>query len=340
VELDGRREGYRGESLTAFYNALFDRVRYSPGVASASISSHTPLSGSTWSEAVVPKGQTLPQRDNAIFVAAGPNFFATMRTPLIAGREFDERDQGTARVAIVNQTFAARHFPGRNPLGQYLTATVSRPASDLQIVGIVKDAVNASLRAAPQAMVYVSWFQLPSGSATILVRANGSLSGTAAAIRKHLQPSFPTTPLEVHGLDEQVERTLVRERLLARLAGGFGGLGLLLAAVGLYGLLAYSVARRTKEIGVRMALGAQPGGVVWMVAKRALQLVGFGVAVGLPAAWVLSRYVSSMLFGLTATDPAVVAGAIMMLATAGLAAAYLPARRAARVDPMTALRHE
>jgi ABC-type antimicrobial peptide transport system permease subunit len=127
---------------------------------------------------------------------------------------------------------------------------------------------------------------------------------------------------------------------MANLAGGFGVLGLFLACVGLYGLLAYSVARRTKEIGVRMALGAQPNGVMWMVVKSALLLVGFGIAMGLPAAWMASRWVKSMLFGLTAADPAVMAAAALLLGGAGLAAAYFPARRGARVDPMTALRHE
>jgi ABC-type antimicrobial peptide transport system permease subunit len=217
---------------------------------------------------------------------------------------------------------------------------VSSPASDLEIVGIVKDALNASLRAAPQPMVYVPWFQHPSGSATLLVRPSGSLAESAAAIHKALQPSFPTTPLEVHGLDEQVERTLVKERLMASLAGGFGVLGLLLAGVGLYGLLAYSVLRRTKEIGVRMALGAQPRGVVWLVAKRALGLVGLGVAFGVPAAWMLSQSIQSMLFGLTSTDRGVVTVAVILLVAASLAAASIPARRAARVDPMIALRHE
>ncbi|MCU1258762.1 MAG: hypothetical protein JWO80_1647, partial [Bryobacterales bacterium] len=134
--------------------------------------------------------------------------------------------------------------------------------------------------------------------------------------------------------------TLVQERLVASLAGGFGVLGLLLACVGLYGLLAYGVARRTKEIGIRMALGAQQSGVLWMVCGGALRLVGLGIALGLPAAWAVSRWVKSMLFGLTATDPGTMATAVLLLGAAGLVAAYFPARLAARVDPMTALRHE
>ena len=340
VDLDGRREGYRDAGMLAFYGDLLARVQRVPGVAAASISSHTPLNGSTWSEAVAPKGQSIPARDNALFIAAGPNFFATLQTPLIAGREFDARDQGSFRVAIVNQTFATRYFPGRNAIGEYLSATVTRPASDLQIVGVVKDTSAVSLRAVPRPTIYVSYFQRPVREGTLEIRAGGSLSQAAAAIRKELQPSFPNTPLEVRGLNEQVERTLVQERLMANLAAGFGALGLVLACVGLYGLLAYSVVRRTKEIGIRMALGAARSGVLWMVARRALGLVGVGIAVGLPVAWMVSRSVQSMLFGLKATDPSVVAGAVVLLGAAGVAAAYFPAVRAARVDPMTALRHE
>jgi ABC-type antimicrobial peptide transport system permease subunit len=196
------------------------------------------------------------------------------------------------------------------------------------------------LRATPGPTVYVSYFQRASGTDSLVIRGAGSLSQIAAAIHNAVQPSFPNTPIEVRALSAQVEQTLLQERLMAKLAGGFGALGLLLACVGLYGLLAYSVVRRTKEIGVRMALGAQARTVLWMVAKRALGLVAAGIAVGVPLAWVLSRKVQSMLFGLTATDPSVVASAVVLLAAAGLVAAYFPARRAARVDPMTALRHE
>jgi predicted permease len=340
VEVDGQREGYRDARLMAFNRGLLDRVRRVPGVVSASISSHTPLSGATWTEAVAPKGQPLPQRENAIFIAAAPGFIGTMQTPLIAGRDFDDRDQGAPNVAIVNQAFAARYYPGRNPVGQYLSATVTRPPSDLQIVGVVKDVSTRSLRLPPRPIVYVSYFQRAARADTLVIRAAGPLSQASSAIRKELQPSFPNTALDVLAFSDQVARTLVQERLMANVAGGFGVLGLALACVGLYGLLGYSVVRRTREIGIRMALGAQRRGVLWMIAGRALRLVAVGVAVGLPAAWVGSRWLRSMLFGLTPTDPGVIAGAIVLLALAGLLAAYFPARRATRVDPTTALRHE
>jgi ABC-type antimicrobial peptide transport system permease subunit len=174
----------------------------------------------------------------------------------------------------------------------------------------------------------------------LTIRAAGSLSQVASAIRKEIQPSFPSTPIEVRALSDQVERTMVQERLMANLAGGFGVLGLLLACIGLYGLLAYSVVRRTREIGIRMALGARQSGMLWMVARDALRLVVLGIVLGLPVAWAASRWVQTMLFGLTATDPRVIATAVVLLGAAGLVAAYFPAQRAARVDPMTALRHE
>src|SRR5262249_28145373 len=164
------------------------------------------------------------------------------------------------------------------------SATVTSPPSDLQIVGVVKDVTTRSLRLAARPMVYVSYFQRTPRTDSLVIRAAGSLSLTATAIRKQLQPNFSNATIEVRALSDQVQQTLVRERLLAKVASGFGVLGLALACVGLYGLLGYSVVRRTKEIGIRMALGAQRRGVLWLVARRALGLVAAGVALGLPAA--------------------------------------------------------
>jgi predicted permease len=340
VDLDGQREGYKDDRLLMLYKDALEKVRQIPGVSSASIASHTPLSGSTWSEAAVPKGQVLPERDNAIFVAAGPGFFSTMQTRRIAGREFSDQDVGETKVAIVNEAYAARHFPGRNPIGEFLTATVAKPARDLEIVGVVADVAAGALRRPPHPTVYVPFFQQPPRSAALEIRVASSLAQVSEAVRKELQPAFPSSPLEVRALSDQVEQTLVQERLMASLAGGFGVLGLLLACAGLYGLLAYSVVRRTKEIGIRVALGAKPHGVQWMVAGGALRLIGIGVSLGLPAAWAASRWVRSMLFGLSTTDPGIIALAVILLGAAGVVAAYLPAQRASRVDPMTALRHE
>jgi hypothetical protein len=263
VDLDGQREGYEEARLTAFYGDLLDRARRVPGVASASISTHTPLNGWTWTEAVAPKGQPVPQQDNAVFVAAGPNFFATLRTPLLAGREFDARDRGVPNVAIVNQAFASRYFPGRSPLRQYVTAAVTKPPSDLQVVGVVKDSVWENLRATPRPTVYVSYFQRASGTDSLEIRAAGSISQIAAAIHKELQPSFPKTPLDVRPLTAQVEQTLVEERLMAKLAGGFGGLGKRgpLRIAGLQRGAAYERDRRPYGAGRATRRGGVDGGL-------------------------------------------------------------------------------
>jgi predicted permease len=266
-----------------------------------------------------------------------------MRTPLLAGREFTERDAGSnPTVAVVSEAFVARYLPARNPIGQHLSASIAggRP-TDLEIVGVAKNVASNGLRRAPYPALYLSYAQLTRNfSTTVEIRANGALAQVAWSIRQEFQQSLPNTPIEIHALTEQVEATLVQERMMATLASSFGGLALVLACVGLYGLLAYSVARRTKEMGIRMALGAQRRRVIGMVVKGAIRLVAIGIAVGLPAAWFASRWVKSMLFGLTPTDPTTIAGAALVLASAALLAAYLPARRAARVDPMTALRHE
>ena len=334
VELEGRRTPLPGELLEA--------VRRVPGVVLASVATHTPFNGSTWSEPAVPRGQPLPERDNAHFIGAGPGFFEALQMPLLAGRGFTDRDgKGSAAVAIVNEAFASRYYPGQNPVGQHLSATVRGQRTDLEIVGLVRNANLRGLRKVPPPAVYVSYFQLTGNLPTTLaIRAAGPPGRVAEEIRRVLQPKMPGIPVEVRALAAQVEATMVQERMMATLAGGFGIVALVLACIGLYGLLNYSVTRRTREIGIRMALGARRRGVVGMEVKRAARLVMFGIALGLPAAWMASRWVKTMLFGLTPADPVTIGGAVILLAGAALAAAYLPARRASRVDPMIALRHE
>ena len=334
VELEGRRTAVGA-------NALHE-IRRLPGVVSASLSTHTPLSGSVWSDPAVPAGRTLPERDTAHFVGAGPDYFETMQIELVAGREFTERDAaGTPPVVIVNEALARRDFPKQQVLGQRLTALVRGERKDLEIVGLARDTSAAGLRRPPPATVYVPYLQL-SGNipTTIVVRAMGPLGQTAAALQRLLQPRMPETPVEVRPLSAQVEASIGRERLLASLAGGFGVLAMTVACVGLYGLLAYGVARRTREIAIRMAIGAPRRQVIAIVLAGAVRPLVAGVALGVPAAWAASRAIESMLFGLSPTDPTTVSGAIAVLAVAALAAAYMPARRASRVDPMIALRSE
>jgi predicted permease len=337
VDLAGKRPTWSIE--------LLEEIRRMPGVASASMSTHTPLSGSTWSEAVVPAGQPLPNRDNAVFIGAGPGFFTTMRIPVLSGREFTGRDSATnTAVAVVNERYAQRHFPDQNPVGQHLTARLSGVPRDLEIVGVVKNTNTQSLRSAPPAIVYLPFEQLPGNrqgrAATLGIRTAGELGEVTPALRQALQSRFPEATVKITALSAQVDASIVQERMMATLAGGFAVLALGLASVGIYGLLAYGVARRTKEIGIHMALGAQRRRVMALVLRGARRSLVIGVAIGLPAALGASRWVESMLFGLKPTDPTAIVAAVLLLATVAHIAAYLPAWKAARVDPLVALRHE
>jgi ABC-type antimicrobial peptide transport system permease subunit len=268
-----------------------------------------------------------------------------MGTPLVLGRDFTERDRpGASGSAIVNETFARKYFPEGYPLGQQISiANPGYPA--FEVVGVVKDTASEfSLREPAPPSVDLPYFQYPDliGFTSFEIRAGSSVARTAALVRDELREKFPAGSVEyqVEALTEQVQRTLIQERLLAALGSCFGGLALLLAAVGLYGLLAYTVTRSTSEIGIRMALGATRTEVLGLVFSRALRLLGFGIALGIPAAWAGSRLIASMLFGLTATDPLTILGATVLLGTTALLAALLPALRAAHVDPMVALRYE
>ena len=244
-------------------------------------------------------------------------------------------------MAVINEVFTQRYFSNRNPLGQHLSAIVRGERKSLEIVGIARNTNTAGLRAAPPPLVYVPYWQLTGNIPTTLaIRGTGGVRRLSSALQQQLQAKLPDTPIDIRPLSSQVEATIVRERMMATLAGAFGALALILACVGLYGLLAYSVARRTREIGIRMALGARESRVVAMVLRSGARPVLAGIAIGLPAAWAASRLVESMLFALQPDDPAVIAGAAALLMTAALLASYLPARRASRLEPVTALRVE
>jgi predicted permease len=335
VEIDGQSP--------AFLQQLVADVQRLPNVLSASLTTHTPLNGSLWSEPIVRAGEPLPERDTAFAVAAGPHFFATMQTQLLSGRDFNDRDTPTSQpVAIVNEAFAQKYFAGTNPIGQRLSAGLRGKPRELEIVGVARNTNNVALRMTPTATVYLAFQQFDSGFATtsLVAHVRSSVSVDAASIRQMLQARLPDTVLEVRPMSAQVASTIVQERMLATLAGGFGVLALLLACVGLYGLLAYSVTQRIKEIGIRMALGSTRQHVVALVLNGAVRLVIAGIAVGLPAAWAASRWVESLLFGVTRMDPLTVLGAILLLIASAQLAAYLPARRAGHVDPLVALRYE
>jgi predicted permease len=340
ADVDGGRIGRAGPQLMAFYAELLRDAERVPGVRSASLSLITPLAGGGISSPNLVTLNGQPLGSETYFNGVGPRYFNTLKTPVVAGREFAESDTGSApHVAVANQTFVQRHFAGVAPLGQH----ISIRGDDVQIVGVVKDAVYESLRDAPPPTVYMPIAQArfdPSRPVTLAVDAGGSSPSLSVTLERLLQPKFPGVPVRVRTMSGQIERALIRERLMATLAGGFGVLALVLASIGLYGLLAYTVARRTNEIGVRMALGAGRAGVLRLVMGDACRLVALGTMVGLLAALAASRLVASMLFGLAPTDPRTLVGAAAVLGVSGLIASFVPAYRAARVDPMVALRQD
>jgi predicted permease len=300
------------------------------------------LSGAGWSEKVTIDGRT--QEREPAFLAVSPKYFDTLRVALRRGRVFSASDQGSrATVAIVSERFAERYFPGKDPLGQHFTATVGEPEADLEIVGVAADVIANDLRAAPPPTVYVPYFQVQVMSqnfSTLQVRAAGPMAPLVDVIRRELQGRMAGTPVEVRLLSTQVDSASVRERLVTTLASGLGVVALVLAAVGLYGLLAYNVAARSKEIGIRVALGAKPRNVITLVLRQGVRLVVTGILIGLAGAAALSRLVEGMLFGLTPLDPMTFVVVSGLLAAVALLASGIPARRATRVDPLVSIRAE
>jgi predicted permease len=355
LDVNPRAAGYKRPALNRLYGDLMDRLGQIPGVRAVSMANRPLLSGSG-SYALVnvpgvdpPAGATpsvkapaspgdLPANMAGVFVV-GPRFFETMQIPLISGREFQERDgAGAPQVAVVNQQFVAL-FGLENPVGR--TLTLGRPTSQYEIVGVVGDALFLSLKEDPRPMVYVSSLIRTPEQATYLVRAAGNPLDHANTVRKVVHQIDPR--LAVSNLKTQaahINQAISREITLARLCTIFALLALVIACVGLYGTVAFSVERRTAEIGIRTALGAQRPRILWLVLRDVFLLGLAGLAVGMPAVVVGSRYVESFLFGIEPNDPLVTAIAVVVLLAAALIAGYVPARRASRIDPMVALRHE
>jgi predicted permease len=320
---------------------LLERLQRVPGVRAATFSNIPLLNRGRWSSNVTIPGYTPPPgvSMSVHMNALAPNFLEAMEMPLLLGRAFTERDDATApKVVIVNQSFAKKHFGDENPIGRRIIA--GDPAG-AEIVGVVRDAKYASLRDPVAPTVYRPALENRDGVAHFAIRAVGDPRVLFAAIRAvalEIDPALPVLNLRTQ--DEQLERNHSQERLLARLSGFFGILALALACVGLHGLMSYAVTRRTGEIGLRMALGALPAQVLRMILTESLALVCLGVVLGLMGAWFASRVVATLLFGLSPTDSFTYALVACMLIAIALLASLVPARRAARIDPMTALRAE
>ena len=342
VDVDGRKLGYRDAALASFYQELLDKIRQTSGVISASLSFNTPVSGGYWSDNVTVAG-VRQEGEAPQFNAVSPGYFETLHTALKLGRDFTWRDDASAPlVAIVNEAFVRRSIADGHALGQHISISDAPVYQNMEIVGVVKDTVWDLHKPSPPT-VFLALFQAPPGrlgSVTIEIYADGRLSEVSSSVRDVVQRQLPAAEFQMRPFTQQVEDSLRQERLLAQLGSFFGVLALGLAAIGLYGVLNYTVVRRTGEIGIRMALGARRQQILSMVLAEALRLIGIGIVVGLPVAWWASRFVQKLLFGLRANDALTLVGAAVLLSSVAIVAALLPARRAAHVDPMVALRYE
>jgi predicted permease len=314
-----------------------------PAIHAASVSMFLPLRGG-WDAAFAVEG--IPQRpdeDDLSYVnSVGPDFFRTFRTPIVAGREFTLRDGADSqRVAVVNQAFARHYFANQNPIGRWLSFKGAEQSTRYEIVGVAKDVPYRGLRSEAPRMVYMAATQVPPGpdSYTFAIRTDAALPEATRAIETALaQFDRELRPANVMTLDEHVARTLVRERLLAMLAGFFGGLSMLLSAIGVYGMMAFQVTRRRHEIGVRMALGATARAIVGMVVGQTARLTLLGCAIGTTVGLAVTGSTESILYGVTPRDPLTFVGAIAALLAIALGASYVPSHRAARTKAVEALR--
>jgi predicted permease len=347
ASVDTRLAGYKPAELSALYRQLYDRLNTLPNVQSATLASYSPMAGTSTNSTVTVRGYTPNKGEdmNVSDILIGPGFGETLVVPLLMGREIGLQDTPTsARVAVVNQAFAKAFYPDQNPVGRRLTFEEDSDKDDFEIVGVIGDSKYNGAKAKADRTVYRPILQVQDQLAFANVfelRTLGDPLGLSAGVRAAVAQVNDKLPiLNMTSLRLQTDDALKQERLIAQLVSFFGLLGLLLSCVGLYGIMAHAVVRRTNEIGIRMALGAERRDITWMVLSESLLLVAVGLAVGLPASWGAAQLISNQLFGLRPSDPLTLLAAVTLLTIVAALAGYLPARKASRVNPLVALRYE
>ena len=338
--------GYKPERSLQFFRQLTERLGRTPGIATVSLAVIPLLDGNEWDSTVTVEGYSTKEGEwvdpHMQFVS--PGFFQTLAIPVMLGRDFSDRDEkGAPQVAVVNERFAKRYFAGRSPVGLHVgMGGDPGTRADIEIVGVVKDTRYESLRDEVPYELYRPYRQVEFVQGmTVYARALGDPAAVFASMRRSVNEVDSNVPIyRMRTLDQQLDKSLMSERMLASLSGVFGFLATLLAAIGLYGVMAYMVVRRTREIGIRMALGADRVSVVWLVMREVLALSTVGVLIGGAGAYAATRLVQKELFGILPTDALTMALSALGIATVAIVAGYLPARRATAIDPMRALRWE
>ncbi|HEX5833719.1 MAG TPA: ABC transporter permease [Pyrinomonadaceae bacterium] len=346
--IDARLAGYKPAELPALYQEVMERLGSLPNVRAVSMATYSPMSGTQRASSIRVPGFTPQPGEDPIVedILTGPKYAEMLGVPLLRGRDLEVRDTAAGpRVAVVNESFVNYYFKDQNPIGRTFTFDDDTDSgASLEIVGVVADMKNADAREKPLPTVYRPILQIPDDAAysvNIHVRTNGDPNAFAGPARQVINDIDDKLPIYgVTTLEEQVQENLKQDRLIAQLVSFFGGLALILACIGLYGVMAHGVARRTSEIGIRMALGARGGNIAWMILRETLLLVLLGLVIGIPTALFGARFVSSQLFGLQPADPVALIGAAVVLTFVALIAGYVPARRASRVNPLNALRYE
>jgi predicted permease len=342
-QLNPALSGYENQQGINFYNELLDRLGSSPGVKSVSMASVGILAGSEWDSSMGVEGHEAKDGEDmqAFMNALSPRYFETMGIPILEGRDFrrgDAREEAT--VAIVNQKFARHFFGDKSAVGRHIGFGTG-PGSKLgiEIIGVVADSLYEGPREGVRRQVFIpNWGR---GGVTFYMRTTEASSAAFNLVRSEVKRLDAGMPVyEMKTLQGQLDETLLSDRLIAMLSAGFGLLATLLASIGLYGVMAFIVARRRKELGIRLALGAEPHGLVWLIMKEVLLLLVIGLAVGIPSAIALGRYVSSQLYGIQPGDPWIAVSTVVLLTVVSTVAGMIPARRASRIDPILALRYE